>query len=35
MSGEEYPKRGEIYWIDLDPAIAGETQKVRFRSYRF
>jgi len=29
MNGENYPKRGEIYWVDLDPAIGGETQKIR------
>jgi mRNA interferase MazF len=29
MRGKEYPKRGEIYWVDLDPAIGGETQKIR------
>lgn len=29
MSGRAYPKRGEIYWVDLDPTIGGETQKTR------
>lgn len=29
MSGKWYPKRGEIYWVNLDPAIGGETQKTR------
>ncbi|MGZ3634054.1 MAG: type II toxin-antitoxin system PemK/MazF family toxin [Parachlamydiaceae bacterium] len=29
MSGKLYPKRGEIYWVDLDPTIEGETQKLR------
>lgn len=29
MSGNAYPKRGEIYWVDLDPAIGRETQKTR------
>lgn len=29
MSGNAYPKRGEIYWVDLDPAIGGEIQKTR------
>lgn len=29
MSGKGFPKRGEIYWVNLDPAIGGETQKVR------
>ena len=25
----DYPKRGEIYWIALDPTIGTETQKTR------
>lgn len=25
----EYPKRGEIYWISLDPTVGSETQKTR------
>lgn len=25
----DYPKRGDIYWIDLDPTIGTETQKKR------
>lgn len=25
----DYPKRGEIYWIDLDPTAGTETQKKR------
>lgn len=29
MSGEKNPKRGEIYWVDLEPAIGGETKKKR------
>ena len=29
MSGKGYPKRGEIYWVDLDPAVGSETQKTR------
>lgn len=28
MSGK-FPKRGEIYWADLEPTRGGETQKVR------
>ena len=24
-----YPKRGEIYWINLDPTIGSEIKKVR------
>lgn len=29
MSGKKFPKRGEIYWIELDPARGQETQKTR------
>lgn len=29
MNGKDYPKRGEIYWVDLDPSIGGETKKNR------
>lgn len=29
MSGRSFPKRGEIYWTDLEPARGAETQKVR------
>jgi mRNA interferase MazF len=29
MSGSEYPKRGEVYWTDLEPTRGGETQKKR------
>ncbi len=29
MSGKSFPKRGEVYWTDLDPAIGSETQKKR------
>lgn len=25
----DYPKRGDIYWIKLDPTIGTETQKTR------
>lgn len=25
----EYPRRGEIYWVRLDPTIGTETQKTR------
>ncbi len=28
MSGK-FPKRGEVYWTDLDPAKGSETQKKR------
>jgi len=29
MSGKksDFPKRGEIYWVNLDPTIGGETKK--------
>jgi mRNA interferase MazF len=30
MSGKkDFPKRGEIYWVNLDPSIGGETKKSR------
>ncbi len=29
MSGKTYPKRGEIYWVDLEPTRGSETQKIR------
>lgn len=29
MSGKNFPKRGELYWVDLEPAIGGETKKRR------
>lgn len=25
----EYPERGDVYWIDLDPTVGTETQKKR------
>lgn len=25
----DYPRRGEIYWVDLDPTIGTETKKIR------
>jgi mRNA interferase MazF len=25
----KYPKRGEIYWVNLEPTIGSETKKVR------
>jgi mRNA interferase MazF len=30
-SGEimDYPKRGDIYWVTLDPTVGSETQKTR------
>jgi mRNA interferase MazF len=27
--GNKFPKRGEIYWVDLDPVRGHETQKKR------
>lgn len=27
--GKECPKRGEIYWVDLEPARGSETKKTR------
>lgn len=29
MSGKKFPKRGEIYWVELDPVRGGETEKTR------
>jgi len=29
MNGKKFPKKGEIYWINLDPAIGKETKKIR------
>ena|ERR1700733_1014545 len=29
MSGKTFPKRGEIYWVDLETTRGAETQKVR------
>jgi mRNA interferase MazF len=31
MSGKQadFPKRGEIYWVNLDPTVGGETKKRR------
>jgi mRNA interferase MazF len=31
MSGKknDFPKRGEIYWVNLDPTVGGETKKTR------
>ena len=26
---KKYPKRGEIYWVNLDPSIGTETKKTR------
>lgn len=28
MSGKKFPRRGEVYLVDLEPAIGGETQKI-------
>jgi mRNA interferase MazF len=27
--GRRFPRRGEIYWVDLEPAQGGETKKKR------
>jgi len=31
MSGKnkDFPKRGEIYWVNLDPTVGAETKKIR------
>jgi mRNA interferase MazF len=31
MNGKkkDFPKRGEVYWTNLDPAVGGETNKTR------
>lgn len=29
MSGRKFPKRGDIYWVNLDPTVGGEIQKLR------
>jgi mRNA interferase MazF len=31
MSGKKqtFPRRGEIYWVNLDPSVGGETKKTR------
>jgi mRNA interferase MazF len=31
MSGkkDDFPKRGEIFWVDLDPTVGNETKKTR------
>lgn len=29
MNGKSFPKRGEIYWVDLEPTRGGETKKIR------
>lgn len=29
MSGKAFPRRGEVYWTNLDPAIGAETKKRR------
>ena len=26
---KEYPKRGEVYWVKLDPVVGTETSKIR------
>lgn len=27
--GSEFPKRGDIYWVDLDPTVGSEIKKTR------
>lgn len=29
MTKNNFPKRGEVFWIDLDPTIGTETKKLR------
>jgi mRNA interferase MazF len=29
MSKDSYPKRGEVYWVKLDPVIGSEINKTR------
>ena len=29
MSGKKFPKRGEIFWVELDPTLGRETKKTR------
>lgn len=29
MTGKKHPKRGDIYWVDFDPSVGRETQKIR------
>jgi len=31
MTGKKniFPKRGEIYWVNLDPTVGSETKKIR------
>jgi mRNA interferase MazF len=26
---DDYPKRGDVYWVTLDPSVGTETQKTR------
>ena len=28
-NGNNFPKRGELFWVDLEPTRDGETQKIR------
>lgn len=28
-TGKKFPKRGEIYWTNLEPTIGAETKKIR------
>ena len=27
--GNEFPMRGDIYWVDLDPTVGSEINKTR------
>jgi mRNA interferase MazF len=29
MSGKKLPRRGEVYWVSLDPTVGAETKKKR------
>ncbi len=29
MINQSFPKRGEVYWVDLDPSVGVEAQKKR------
>lgn len=29
MAGVSFPRRGEVYWVSLDPAMGNEIQKTR------
>lgn len=29
MTGKKFPKKGDLYWVALDPSISSETKKTR------